>query len=181
MGTIRQYPGQPKFRGAARQTEPSSEVSVVRQHTPNTIEPRALAALLFSSDRHDIPVRYRNSDGSTGDLALRLDSQRLRALAYRAMVAGRTYKGDLSCAVLLVPLAVALRVLRTDQPRRGEISRLKGGLKWPPRYDRAKLGRLGGKQTLTHTPAAAVMEPVPGLAVIVNGKPKPVVMQRRIV
>jgi hypothetical protein len=97
------------------------------------------------------------------------------------MVAGRTYKGEFAFAVLVVPLRAALRVLRTSRTRRGETSKAKSAMRWPPRYDRAKLGRVGGRLQVTHTPQASVVEHVPGLAVIEDGKRKPLVMRRRIV
>lgn len=114
-----------------------------------TVTGKQLSAMI--PERWDIDVR--RPDGS---LALKVDFLQARALARCGLVSGRVVRGYFRYLILLVPKSVAVRVLRMDPPRPGEISKPKPTeLQWPPRYDNAKLGRLGGVTQMVFRPQRA--------------------------
>lgn len=119
-----------------------------------------------------------------GGLAIRTTVADVRLLARRGAVDGWCKKGLFSCVRLKVSVRAAHRILNQAKPAddSAKVTKPKSSaLGWPAHYERAKLGRLGGSDRLTHTPQGAVMEPVPGLAQIVDGKQVPLVMRRRVV
>lgn len=121
-------------------------------------------------------IDVRRKDGS---LATIIDRIQARLLCRYRMIAGRVSKDHLQYLVLLVPKSVVIRVLRMDPARPGEITPARQSeMQWAPRYDRAKLGRMGSVQCRAYKPPQKITEPVPGL---LTKQGRPSVFQRRIV
>jgi hypothetical protein len=108
----------------------------------------------------EIDVRY--ADGLK--LALQVTSGQASHLIARNWVSGYVNKkGLLRYLILRVPKPVVVRTLYTEAPRRA--SDIKPAttplMGWPTRYDRAKLGRVGGMHQY-HMASHRIWEPLPG-------------------
>lgn len=124
-------------------------------------EPR-LTAVLFgepacsfvrASSQSAIDVRRKD-----GSLALPVDQLQAIALLRCKLAAAHIVRDNLRYLILLTAKTVAVRTLRMDAPRHGEISKPKPlDLQWPARFDRAHCGQIGGVvRQLWLRPGAAI-------------------------
>jgi hypothetical protein len=107
-------------------------------------------------------IDVRCADGL--NLALKVNSSQASHLIARKWVSGYVNKkGLLRYLILRVPKPVVVRTLYTEAPRRA--SDIKPAtvplMGWPTRYDRAKLGRVGGSRQY-HMASRRIWEPLPG-------------------
>lgn len=133
---------------------------------PKEISPADLLDLLLQINRDRAStqvISYR-----AGNFAARSTLGDVIVLARHSQVFGiLDLRGNIKSVRLVGSKHEAFKILKnarvgTESKPHAITTKRASGVKWPVRYDRAKLGRMGGFKRMSHPPKQTVVEALPG-------------------